>query len=198
MAHGVRRAGRSILKMVEQVYTFSHMQLAVRLIVLVAFSAATLSHTSGQAPDARPQAPAVVTGPPASSVQQPAGWDEALAMHQPTDRDPDPQTIEIDLEARVVDLELKPGVKTTVWTYNGQLPGPYIRAAVGDRLIVHFTNSLPEPTTIHWHGLRVPNEMDGSPGMTQPPIPTGGTFHYEFVLKDAGTYCYHPHVNSSG
>jgi FtsP/CotA-like multicopper oxidase with cupredoxin domain len=68
---------------------------------------------------------------------------------------------------------------------------------VGDRVIVHFKNSLPEPTTIHWHGLRVPNAMDGAPGATQPPIPPGGEFRYEFTLFDAGTYWYHPHVNSS-
>jgi FtsP/CotA-like multicopper oxidase with cupredoxin domain len=72
-----------------------------------------------------------------------------------------------------------------------------IRAKVGDHVIVHFKNSLPEETTIHWHGLRVPNEMDGAPGATQQPVPAGGEFRYEFELKDAGTYWYHPHTDSS-
>jgi FtsP/CotA-like multicopper oxidase with cupredoxin domain len=84
-----------------------------------------------------------------------------------------------------------------VWTYNGQLPGPYIHAKLGDRLIVHFKNSLPEATTIHWHGLRVPNAMDGTPGLSQKAVAPDKTFTYDLVLKDAGTYCYHPHVNSA-
>jgi FtsP/CotA-like multicopper oxidase with cupredoxin domain len=130
-------------------------------------------------------------------VQQPEGWDDDLALPQPDDLNPAPNVLEIALEARVVDLEITPGVKTTVWTYNGLLPGPYIRARVGDTVIVHFKNSLPEETTIHWHGLRVPNSMDGAPGMTQNPIAPGGTFRYEFVVRDAGTYWYHPHTSSA-
>lgn len=133
----------------------------------------------------------------AHEVAQPDGWDDALALPEPEDLNPDPDVIEIRLEAKVVDIELTPGIATTVWTYNGMLPGPYIRAKVGDTLIVHFTNSLPEPTTIHWHGLRVPNAMDGAPGMTQAPIAPGGEFRYEFVVRDAGTYWYHPHHSSS-
>jgi FtsP/CotA-like multicopper oxidase with cupredoxin domain len=84
-----------------------------------------------------------------------------------------------------------------VWTYNGRIPGPLIRAKVGDRLVVHFKNSLPVETTVHWHGLRVPNDMDGAPGVTQAPIAPGGEFRYEFVLRDAGTYWYHPHHDSA-
>jgi FtsP/CotA-like multicopper oxidase with cupredoxin domain len=110
---------------------------------------------------------------------------------------PDPHVLEVELEAKPVDLEILPGKKTTVWTYNGQLPGPLLRAQVGDRVIVHFKNSLPVETTIHWHGLRVSNDMDGAPGVTQPPIAPGAEFRYEFVLKDAGTYWYHPHVDSA-
>ncbi len=105
--------------------------------------------------------------------------------------------LEVNLEAKPAELEILPGKKTTVWTYNGQLPGPLLRAQVGDRVIVHFKNSLPVATTIHWHGLRVSNEMDGSPGITQPAIEPGAEFRYEFVLKDAGTYWYHPHVDSA-
>jgi FtsP/CotA-like multicopper oxidase with cupredoxin domain len=133
----------------------------------------------------------------ARDVSQPAGWADDLAMPIPQDLNPDPNVLEIELEARISDVEILPGFKTPAWTYNGSVPGPLIRAKVGDRLIVHFTNSLPEPTTIHWHGLRVPNEMDGAPGATQEPIPTDGAFRYEFELRDAGTYWYHPHTDSS-
>jgi FtsP/CotA-like multicopper oxidase with cupredoxin domain len=109
----------------------------------------------------------------------------------------DPNTLEVELTARIAELEVLPGTKTAAWTYNGALPGPLLRAKVGDRLIVHFRNELPEATTIHWHGLRVPNNMDGAPGVTQEPIASGATFRYEFTLNDAGTYWYHPHIDSS-
>lgn len=133
----------------------------------------------------------------AQDVSQPEGWDRELTLPQPEDLNPDPHILEIRLEAKIAEVELRPGIKTKVWTYNGLLPGPYIRAAKGDRLIVHFHNSLPEATTIHWHGVRVPNNMDGTPGITQPPIEPGGDFTYDFVLRDAGTYWYHPHVESA-
>jgi FtsP/CotA-like multicopper oxidase with cupredoxin domain len=133
----------------------------------------------------------------ARDVSQPEGWADELAMQTPTDLNPDPNVLEIELEARVADVELLPGTKTPAWTYNGTVPGPMIRAKVGDRVIVHFKNSLPAETTIHWHGIRVPNEMDGAPGVTQQPIATGGEFVYDFVLKDPGTYWYHPHTDSS-
>lgn len=133
----------------------------------------------------------------ATDVPQPDGWDADLAMRKAVDLDPDPSIVEIDLEAKVAPVELRPGTTTMAWTYNGSVPGPLIRARVGDRLVVHFKNSLPQATTIHWHGVRVPNDMDGAPGMTQPAIETGGDFEYEFVLRDAGTYWYHPHLDSS-
>lgn len=84
-----------------------------------------------------------------------------------------------------------------VWAYNGQVPGPVLKAKVGERLRVRFTNHLPEATTVHWHGVRLPNAMDGVPGLTQPPVGVGETFIYEFVPKDAGTFWFHPHLRSS-
>jgi FtsP/CotA-like multicopper oxidase with cupredoxin domain len=132
----------------------------------------------------------------ASEVTQPEGWDAELRIPEPEDLNPDPHILEFNLEARIAELEILPETRTPAWTYNGQLPGPLIRAEVGDRLIVHFTNSLPEATTIHWHGVRVPNDMDGAPGLTQEPIPPGGGFRYEFTFEDAGTFWYHPHLNS--
>jgi FtsP/CotA-like multicopper oxidase with cupredoxin domain len=134
---------------------------------------------------------------PARDVSQPEGWADELAMPTTPDLAADPDTLEIELTARIAELEILPGTKTAAWTYNGALPGPLLRAKVGDRLIVHFKNDLPEATTIHWHGLRVPNDMDGAPGVTQEPIASGATFRYEFTLNDAGTYWYHPHIDSS-
>jgi FtsP/CotA-like multicopper oxidase with cupredoxin domain len=133
----------------------------------------------------------------ALDVGQPEGWADELAMPLAQDLNPDPNVLEIELTARVADVEILPGTTTPAWTYNGTVPGPMVRANVGDRVVVHFKNLLPEETTVHWHGLRVPNEMDGAPGATQEPIATGGEFRYEFELKDAGTYWYHPHTDSS-
>ncbi len=84
-----------------------------------------------------------------------------------------------------------------VWAYNGQIPGPTMRVRLGETVRVHFTNRLAQPTTIHWHGIRVPNSMDGVPDVTQPAVPPGGSFVYEFTPKDPGTFWYHPHVRSS-
>jgi FtsP/CotA-like multicopper oxidase with cupredoxin domain len=87
--------------------------------------------------------------------------------------------------------------ETSVWAFNGTVPGPVIRARQGDRLQITVLNELAEPTTVHWHGLRVPVGMDGVPFLSQPPIDPGSTFTYAFDLKDAGTFWYHPHFNSS-
>ena len=86
--------------------------------------------------------------------------------------------------------------ETAVWAYNGTVPGPEIRVRQGERLQVVVENRLEEETTVHWHGLRVPNAMDGVPHLTQPPIAPGATFVYAFDLPDAGTYWYHPHQRS--
>lgn len=83
-----------------------------------------------------------------------------------------------------------------VWSYNGEVPGPAIRVRQGERLRVTLENGLREDTTIHWHGVRVPNAMDGVAGLTQDPVRPGGTFTYEFVAHDAGTFWYHPHHRS--
>lgn len=86
--------------------------------------------------------------------------------------------------------------ETAVWGYDGRIPGPEIRVRQGERLRIMLENRLPQETTIHWHGLRVPNAMDGVPHLTQPPIAPGEIFAYEFEVQDAGTYWYHPHVRS--
>ena len=132
----------------------------------------------------------------AQSLQAP-GWDSPVKLAEAADVNPDPKIVELTLEARIEALEITPGVRTNAWTYNGGLPGPLIRARKGDRIIVHFTNTLPQSTTVHWHGVQVPIEMDGVPGASQPPVETGGSFTYDFVVPDAGLFWYHPHVMSA-
>ncbi len=132
-----------------------------------------------------------------ADVAQPDNWDAEVAIPPARDIDPDPRVLEVDLEAYVKPMEIVPGKMTAVWTYNGQLPGPLLKLNAGDRLIVHFRNSLPVPTSIHWHGLRIPNAMDGVPGFTQAPIEPGGEFTYDFIVPDAGTFWYHPHYDSA-
>ncbi len=86
---------------------------------------------------------------------------------------------------------------TAVWAYDGTVPGPVLRYRQGERLRVEVENRLGVETTVHWHGIRLPNAMDGVPHLTQPPIAAnGGRFLYEFDLPDAGTYWYHPHLGS--
>ncbi len=132
--------------------------------------------------------------PPAPPrLSQPNGWDDALRPVELDDLDPSPDAVEYRLEAKVQQLELVAGKKTPMWTYNGLLPGPMIHATRGQRLTLHFTNHLPEATSIHWHGLHVPVQMDGA----DQSIPSGGTFDYAFTLTQAGTYWYHSHVHST-
>ena len=83
-----------------------------------------------------------------------------------------------------------------LWTYNRSLPGPEIRAGRGERIRVRFSNELEEPSSIHWHGIRIDNAMDGVSGLTQNPVQSGETFEYDFVVPDAGTYWYHAHNKS--
>jgi FtsP/CotA-like multicopper oxidase with cupredoxin domain len=163
-----------------------------RFVVVAALNLLVLAGCAGEG---RPVDPPPV-GPPGRPVQ-PAGWDSALGIQPADDMNPAANIVEINLEARVSGVEINPGTTTPAWTYNGSIPGPLIKAHVGDRLIVHFKNSLPEDTTVHWHGIRLPANMDGVPGHTQPPVKPGGTFDYSFVLPDVGLFWYHPHVDSA-
>ena len=107
----------------------------------------------------------------------------------------DPDVVEVELVAREDRLSFGNGNMTSVYTYNGSIPGPTIEGKVGDKLIVHFRNLLPEETTIHWHGLELPANMDGS-NISQRPIPPGGTYQYEFTFFRASTFWYHPHIRT--
>jgi FtsP/CotA-like multicopper oxidase with cupredoxin domain len=100
---------------------------------------------------------------------------------------------EYRLVAEPVKREFAPGMVVDCWGYNGQTPGPTIEAVEGDRVRLFVTNSLPERTSMHWHGVILPNGMDGVAGLVQPHILPGETYVYEFTLKQHGTLMYHPH-----
>jgi multicopper oxidase len=89
----------------------------------------------------------------------------------------------------VVDLG---GLSAKTWTFNGSLPGPELRVRAGQLLRVDFENRLPTPTSIHWHGIAIRNDMDGVPGFTQRAITPGSRFLYEFTVPNPGTYFFHP------
>src|SRR2546423_5153621 len=103
-----------------------------------------------------------------------------------------PKTVEVNLTAAVTSLSLQPGITSEVFAYNGHVPGPTLDVREGDHVIIHFRNELPEPTTVHWHGIHLPFESDGSPFH---PIKPGESRTYEFTVRPgtAGTYWYHPH-----
>ena len=107
-----------------------------------------------------------------------------------------PHTVEVTITAEQTRLTILPSTSTASYSYNGRVPGPTLEAYEGDKVIVHFHNKLPEPTTIHWHGLHIPNAADGSPYY---PIAPGASYDYVFTLQpgSAGTYWYHPHPDHS-
>ena len=102
---------------------------------------------------------------------------------------------EFRLVAEPVKREFAPGMTVNCWGYNGQTPGPTIEAVEGDRVRIFVTNKLPEPTSVHWHGMILPNGMDGVSGLTQKAIPPRETYRYEFTLKQHGTLMYHSHFD---
>ena len=106
-------------------------------------------------------------------------------------------TREFVLTAAVGQWDVGSGTSITAWTYNSSVPGPEIRVSPGDTVRVTLINRLPEATTIHWHGVPVPNGMDGVPGISAPVVPPGGQFVYEFPAPAPGTYWYHPHADAA-
>jgi len=101
---------------------------------------------------------------------------------------------EFDLTASVVRWNILPDVEVLAYAFNEQVPGPRLQLTQGDRVRIRVTNDLPEPTSVHWHGLDVPNSMDGPSEVTQDPIEPGGSFTYEFPVEQAGTFFYHSHA----
>jgi FtsP/CotA-like multicopper oxidase with cupredoxin domain len=102
-----------------------------------------------------------------------------------------------DLTASVVKWETEPGKRIDGWSFNGQVPGPQIRVREGDRVRVNLKNDLPESTAIHFHGLELPNDQDGVPFITQPPVKPGESYTYEFTVPNAGSHMYHSHHNAA-
>ena len=102
------------------------------------------------------------------------------------------------LEAKISKARLlgSNGPETAVWGFNGIVPGPVLRVRQGEELAVRFANQLPQPSAVHWHGIRIDNRMDGVPGLTQAKVEPGATFDYRFTPPDAGTFWYHPHERS--
>ena len=127
------------------------------------------------------------TGRPYNPVVTLNGWTLPWRMNQGVK--------EFHLVAEPVVRELAPGMKAHLWGYNGQSPGPTIEVVEGDRVRIFVTNKLPEHTSVHWHGQRLPNGMDGVSGLTQKAIQPGKTYVYEFVARRPGTFMYHPHAD---
>ena len=128
-------------------------------------------------PDGRPYRPVVTLN----------GWSTPWRMNN--------NVKEFHLVAEPVVREVAPGFMVNMWGYNGQSPGPTIEVVEGDRVRIFVTNRLPEHTSVHWHGQRLPNGMDGVAGLTQPHIQPGKTFVYEFTARRPGTFMYHPHAD---
>src|SRR5690606_22540397 len=104
--------------------------------------------------------------------------------------------VPVHLIAEAAPIHIVPGHASAGLTFNGTYPAPVLRVRQGERVRIRFSNRLNEPTTIHWHGIRIDNAMDGVPELTQPPVMPGEDFLYDFVCPDAGTFWYHPHMNS--
>lgn len=102
-----------------------------------------------------------------------------------------------DLTSEEIQWEVEPGRVVKAWAYNGQVPGPQIRVREGDRVRVNLNNKLAESTSIHFHGLELPNSQDGVPFITQPPVKPGESFTYEFTVPNAGSHMYHSHHNAA-
>ena len=137
-----------------------------------------------------PQAPRQATAPP-----------EVLGPRPLQNLSKTPGTVEVQLAAAPAQVEYLPGKLADVWAFRDSsrfdaaaVPGPLLEVTQGDHVIVHFRNELPEETTIHWHGIRVPPLSDGT-SVSQMPVPPGGSFDYRFDAVDAGTFWYHPHMH---
>ncbi len=194
----------------------SHKKLAVLagvglgLALAVGFSAGRLTGsgaTTGHTEHVAQTAPAL---PRAAAA--PAAWEEMDRGHEATVKAFPAKTAGqgaqplqprivggvkvFEVTAREVEWEVSPGVKRRAMAYNGQVPGPTIRVTEGDRVRIILKNELQEPTSIHWHGLILPNAMDGVPFVTQPSVRPGQRFTYEFVARPSGSHMYHSHFGS--
>jgi FtsP/CotA-like multicopper oxidase with cupredoxin domain len=136
--------------------------------------------------------------PAAEDTAAPAALPEVWGIPAAEDMDDDPDVVEVHLTASVTELlwsDDSDDITEEIWAYNEQVPGPLIHAWLGQTIRVVFENDLPDETTIHWHGLRIDDEMDGVPAI-QDPIQPGETFTYELTPPDSGSFWYHPHVRA--
>jgi len=162
---------------------------AIALVSAAAVSGRAEAAAIPEAPTTNSPAMQPPVPPPEGQAYQPVvtlnGWTLPWRMNG--------EWKEFHLVAEEVTREIAPGMTARLWGYNGQTPGPTIEAVEGDKVRIFVTNKLPEHTTVHWHGMLLPNGMDGVGGLTQPHIPVGQTFVYEFLLNRSGTFMYHPH-----
>ncbi|MDO7906763.1 multicopper oxidase family protein [Paenibacillus sp. JX-17] len=170
--------------------SFLYMAAVIGMVLILAGckdqdgQAGAAHHDGHQSTVSSPSAQDTASNPTASPVTTVTTTPEIL--HGPV----------IRLTAEESNLDPGTGEKIPVWTYNNSVPGPQIRVKVGETVKVILTNKLPVPTTIHWHGVPVPNDQDGVPGVTQDAVEPGQTFTYEFKATTPGTYWYHSHQNS--
>ena len=144
---------------------------------------------SAHAPHASHPGPAHHAAPADAALSHQRAYEAA-------EPDPGRRVVVVELEARETEWSVAPGTRFDAWTYNGQLPGPVLRARVGDVLELRLTNRLTEPTSLHVHGLRLPAAMDGT-DIVQRTVAPGETFTYRFRVPDAGTFWYHSHTNEA-
>ena len=155
---------------------------SVSRVAMAALPEPVIQTSAATAPPLQP-----ATGRPYRPVVTLNGWSLPWRMNNGVK--------EFHLVAEPVVREMTPGFNANLWGYNGQSPGPTIEVVEGDRVRIFVTNRLPEHHAVHWHGQRLPNGMDGVSGLTQPPIPPGKTFVYEFEARRPGTFMYHPHAD---
>ncbi len=183
---------------------------AAAAIALPAVASLTACAESKAAPPAAAQA-AAAPPPPEPTAQQKAA--EMDAMHekgvkafpaktegkgnQPLEPRLEGGFKVYELTAEEIEWEVEPGRRVKAWAYNRQVPGPQIRVREGDRVRVVLTNRLSQSTSIHFHGLELPNGMDGVPFITQPPVKSGASYTYEFTVPNAGSHLYHSHHNAA-
>jgi FtsP/CotA-like multicopper oxidase with cupredoxin domain len=143
----------------------------------------------------------VVSGLLFAAACQPSESDLDLGPATLEDSDPAPGRVEVELRAAPAQWEFLPGKPAEVWAYHdgtapdaeASVPGPVLELELGDEVVVHFRNDLPDETTIHWHGMRVPHGSDGTL-VSQAAVAPGESYDYRFTATDAGLFWYHPHV----
>ena len=146
-----------------------------------------------------PESPAPPTPKPVAATVPPGKFGAGIVPVVTPDVPDMPWRLEegikvFDIEVGLVRTEFIPGRAVDAWGFNGSVPGPTIQVTEGDRVRLNVVNKLPEPFSMHWHGLEIPVEMDGMPGISQDAIAPGGMFVYEFTLKQNGTFFYHSHM----